>query len=148
MTSSRKNVAFAALALLILAALFLVLSPGDEAGAPARPPAAAAPTQEPIADQAADSTPAAAATPKPVGPTFSKLRSGSVRKIKVDQGDTIRLEAKSAGDEELHVHGYDLSRELPAGKAVRLSFKADLTGVFEVEFERSAEPIAEITVEP
>lgn len=147
MTSSRKNVAFAALALLILAALFLVLSPGDEADAPARPPAAAAPTQEPTTDQVAVSTPATA-TPKPAVPPFSKLRSGSVRKIKVDQGDTIRLEAKSAGDEELHVHGYDLSRELPAGKAVRLSFKADLTGVFEVEFERSAEPIAEITVEP
>lgn len=148
MSSPAKRLAAGAATLIVLLAAFLILRPGDEQQAPdaaAVPVAASGPVGTTPA-----TAPEQATTPKAVAsaPKFVELRSGAVRKIKVSEGDTIRLAVKSAGAEELHVHGYDLSRELPAGKTVRLTFKATITGIFEVEFEQSAEQIAEITVEP
>lgn len=49
---------------------------------------------------------------------------------------------------ELRIHGYDISRSLPAGKVVPVKFTANLTGIFEIEFENSADQVAEFTVEP
>ena len=63
-------------------------------------------------------------------------------------GDTVRFAAKSSTDEEVHVHGYDISKDAPAGKTIRMSFEADIEGIFEIEFERSAVPIASLRVEP
>ena len=40
-------------------------------------------------------------------------------------------------DDELHVHGYDIEEELPAGKQATIDFTADQTGVFEVETHES-----------
>ena len=46
------------------------------------------------------------------------------------------------------MHGYDRSLDAPAGKTVRTSFKATITGIFEIEFEHVGKPIAELKVEP
>lgn len=46
------------------------------------------------------------------------------------------------------VHGYDILREVPAGTTVGVKFKASIEGRFEIEFERSATPIGELSVQP
>ena len=46
------------------------------------------------------------------------------------------------------MHGYDIKKDLEPGKTATMSFKATITGIFEIEFERSAEQIAELRVDP
>jgi hypothetical protein len=60
----------------------------------------------------------------------------------------VRFRVRSPAAEEIHVHGYDRYLDVPAGKTVNVSFKADITGIFEVELHGSGEPIAQLKVEP
>ena len=46
------------------------------------------------------------------------------------------------------MHGYDRYVDLPAGKTVTESFKASITGIFEIELHGSGEQIAELRVDP
>ena len=50
--------------------------------------------------------------------------------------------------DEVHIHGYDLTQDVPAGGSVRFSFAADIEGVFEIELEERKEQIAELRVSP
>lgn len=76
------------------------------------------------------------------------LTAGSVTKIKVNQNDTVTFRVKSDVAEEIHVHGYDKKFDIRAGQTKTISFDADLTGIFEIEFENSGTQIGELTVEP
>ena len=46
------------------------------------------------------------------------------------------------------MHCYDITRDVPAGKTITVSFKASITGICEIEFHNSGEPIGELRVEP
>jgi hypothetical protein len=50
--------------------------------------------------------------------------------------------------DEIHVHGYDLKQDVPAGGSVRFSFPASIEGVFEIELEDHKEQIAQLKVSP
>ena len=50
--------------------------------------------------------------------------------------------------DEIHFHGYDISRDVTAGGTVRLPFTATIPGRFEVELEGKGVQIADISVEP
>ncbi|MEO5878410.1 MAG: cupredoxin domain-containing protein [Streptosporangiaceae bacterium] len=52
---------------------------------------------------------------------------------KVRKGQTVRITVTSDKADQLHVHGYDKEKELPAGATATVEFKADQTGRFEVE---------------
>lgn len=76
---------------------------------------------------------------------------GGVRTLTYNKGDQVELEVKlNQPEEEIHVHGYEI--EKPAEHSpVRLSFPANLDGVFEVEVHRldkTEGPIAELHVNP
>ncbi len=73
---------------------------------------------------------------------------GGVERLEYTNGDRIRLEVRSDVSDEIHVHGYDLKKDVEAGGKVRFSFEADLEGVFEVELEGRGEQIAELRVKP
>lgn len=73
---------------------------------------------------------------------------GGLAELDFDQGDRIRFTVVSDLDDEVHVHGYDVSREVRPGRTAKFSFPAEITGVFEVELEHSAVPIAELRVNP
>ena len=51
-------------------------------------------------------------TPDP-GPVLTTVQ---VTKIRVNKGETVRFQARSSKPEEIHVHGYDLSRGVQPGK--------------------------------
>lgn len=94
------------------------------------------------------------ATTPPAGPTEIRIvvvdgapRGGIVRET-VDKGDRVVLVVKSDVADEIHLHGYDVSRDVEAGGTVRLPFKATIPGRFEVELEARGVQIADITVEP
>jgi ABC-type glycerol-3-phosphate transport system substrate-binding protein len=72
-------------------------------------------------------------------------KGGIVRRA-VDVGDRVILVVRSDVSDEVHVHGYDLMRDVAPGKPVRLAFRAAIPGRFEVELEDRGVPIADITV--
>jgi hypothetical protein len=73
---------------------------------------------------------------------------GGITEITVNTGDEVRFKVKSAVAEEIHVHGYDLMKDVPAGGTVSFSFPAEIEGIFEAELEGHAEQILELRVEP
>jgi hypothetical protein len=71
---------------------------------------------------------------------------GIVRKT-VAKGDRVVLVVTSDVADEVHLHGYDLSRDVAPGKTARLPFRATIVGRFEVELEDRGVQIADLTVE-
>jgi FtsP/CotA-like multicopper oxidase with cupredoxin domain len=132
-------------AVIAVVAVILLAGGGDEtddAADSARTPAATAtPT---TAEGDATATPTPTATPKP--PPL--LQAGKVKTLTYNQGDTVRFRVRNDEAEEVHIHGYDIKKELEPGETATVSFKASITGIFEIEFENSATQIAELKVEP
>lgn len=63
--------------------------------------------------------------------------SPKTHRVKVAVGSSVRILVSSDVDDEVHVHGYDIEREISAGQSVTIEFTADQTGVFEVETHES-----------
>jgi hypothetical protein len=141
--SRAQRLAFLALAVVVLVVAIVLIEPGDDAAekaARATPtPTATAPPSE-----AATTTP----TPTPMVDPGPLLEAGKVTRIEVHKGDRVRFRAKSDTAEEIHVHGYDLSKEVAAGRTAQMSFVAAIEGIFEIEFEGTHTQIAELRVEP
>ena len=73
---------------------------------------------------------------------------GGIKKIGVKKGDQVKLVVKSDTADEIHLHGYDLTKDVEAGGTARFNFKAKIDGNFEIELENHKQQIAELTVEP
>ena len=92
---------------------------------------------------------ATAVTPKPVVLTVvvgKKGVAGGPKRFTVKKGKRVVLVVRSALADEVHLHGYDISRNVRKGGSVRIVFTAKLAGRFEVELEKRRLKIAEITV--
>ena len=72
--------------------------------------------------------------------------AGGVKHVQVDSGKSVTIRVTSDVAEELHVHGYDLKRDLAPGEPAEVTFTADISGVFEVELEHSGLQVAELQV--
>jgi hypothetical protein len=90
-------------------------------------------------------TPSSTPKPKPQPPL---LQAGSVKKLSFKEGDTVTFRVRHDEPEEVHVHGYDIKKDLEPGETATMSFKADITGIFEIELENSAQQLAELRVDP
>jgi hypothetical protein len=73
---------------------------------------------------------------------------GGVRRLTFRKGATIAFAVRSDTAAEVHVHGYDIAKDVAAGGTVRFAIPATIDGRFEVELEQTAEPIAELEVQP
>ena len=73
---------------------------------------------------------------------------GGVRRLEYKKGDRIRFKVQSDVADEIHVHGYDLMKDVTAGGSASFSFTASIEGRFEVELEDAGTQIAELEVEP
>lgn len=73
---------------------------------------------------------------------------GGVKELSFEEGQRIRFWVSADVSDEIHVHGYDVSKEVEPYRSVNFDFPADIEGVFEVELENRAVPIAEIQVNP
>ncbi len=130
-------------AVIVLIVAFLALRPEDAATPTA---STAAPSATPAPSTTGASTPT---DPPPAMPSPGPLLvAGDIERLRVANGERVRFRVRSDSAEELHVHGYDISRELPAGKTVPVSFEADIDGVFEIELEGAGEQIGSLRVDP
>jgi ABC-type glycerol-3-phosphate transport system substrate-binding protein len=73
---------------------------------------------------------------------------GGIVRETVSKGDRVVLVVTSDVADEVHLHGYDITRDVAAGGTARIAFQATLPGRFEVELEERGVPIADLTVEP
>ena len=144
--SRGARIGLLALAVVVLVVAFIVLRPAaKDDGTTANSPTT-------TATAAATDTPAAGATetatPKPTVDPGPVLTGASVQKLRYSKGDTVRFQVKAPADEEVHIHGYDIKKDVKAGQTTPISFKATIDGIFEIEFEDSAKQIAELRVDP
>jgi FtsP/CotA-like multicopper oxidase with cupredoxin domain len=139
----------------VIVLAFVLLSPGgdDSKTASTVPTTTAAPTTS-TTPAATGGTPATA-EPTPAQPAFTTIRvengkpAGGVKTITVNKGDRVRIEVSSPDtSDEIHLHGYDLKRDLKAGGRVRFSFDANVEGIFEIELESAGTQIGKLVVEP
>jgi hypothetical protein len=73
---------------------------------------------------------------------------GGVRSLTYIKGDRIRFQVDSDVSDEIHVHGYDIAKDVEAGGSARFDFPASLEGIFEVELEGRKAQIAELRISP
>jgi len=136
----------------VLVVAFVALRPGDDDGtkttATSTVPATGATTT------AATTTTGTTTTAAP-RPAYAKIAVrdgkpvGGVQKVTVTKGDQARIEVSSQDtSDEIHLHGYDLMRDLKAPGSVRFSFEADADGIYEIELEGAGVQIGELVVEP
>jgi len=145
--SRRQRFTFLCIAAAIAVVAVVVLAGGGgDDGEPGRTAATATATPTPTetAPESAEETPTPTPTPKP--PPL--LQAGKVAELEFTEGETIRFRVRSAAPEEIHVHCYDVTRAVPAGRTITVSFRASITGICEVEFHRSGEQIGSLKVEP
>jgi hypothetical protein len=145
---ARGAIALAAVAAVVV--LFVVLGGDDDGGGDQ---AATTQTQTQPATGATRATGERLerTTPKPAVKRIvvegGKPRGG-IQRLEYERGDRIQFVVRSDVADEVHVHGYDISKDVPAGGTVRFSFPARIEGVFEVELEGRHEQIAELRITP
>jgi septal ring-binding cell division protein DamX len=132
-------------AVVVIVVGFVVLSGGgDDSDKGAATTTATAPTTT-------TTTTTVPAEPEPA--TAVEVRggkpAGGVKTITLRKGDHATIVVTSPDTTaEVHLHGYDIKRDLKAGGRVRFSFTANAEGIFEMELEDSATQIAKIEVRP
>ena len=55
------------------------------------------------------------------------LTGEEVEEIRVDKGDTVRFRVRSPQDDHVHIHGYDIMKDVKADETTRIFFKATST---------------------
>jgi len=145
--SRRQRFTFLAIAVVIAVVAAVVLADtSEDDDQPSQTAATATPTATATATESGEETATATPTPTPTPKPPPLLTAGKVAELDFTEGETIRFRVRSDEPEEIHVHCYDITRDVPAGRTITVSFKASITGTCEVEFHNSGEPIGEITV--
>lgn len=74
---------------------------------------------------------------------------GGIADLTYKKGDRIHFKVKVPFEEEVHLHGYDVMKEVPkGGGTVTYDLPAEIEGVFEAELEGHKQQIVELKVEP
>ena len=73
---------------------------------------------------------------------------GGIQPLTYKKGQTIDITIKSDTADEIHVHGYDLKKDVPKNGSVHFSFPATIDGVFVIELENHKQQIASLKVLP
>lgn len=146
--STAARAALGAALLIAAIVLFVVLQGGDENGDGGDGAAAGGGGAAAQAPKPAEPSPKPSPPPVPTVVVRNGSPVGGPRTIDVDSGERVRFRVRSDTDDEIHVHGYDLTKAIPAGPPVTVSFDADLEGIFEVELHGSGEQIVELQVGP
>ncbi len=74
---------------------------------------------------------------------------GGVKDIAVTKGERVAITVTSPDySGEIHLHGYDVKRDVAPGKPARFDLRATQEGVFEMEVEATSTQIARLTVNP
>jgi hypothetical protein len=144
-------------------ALFFVFASGDDGAADPATQAQGAqsatrrqPVQSTTRSQSAKSTEGTTRgrSPKPQTPTIERIvvrggdPVGGVKRFEVESGEQVRFSVRSDMADDVHVHGFDIEKRVPARGTVRFRFVANIEGVFEIELHHSGIQIGELRIKP
>ena len=149
--SRNQRIALIALTVAVAAAAFVVAQPGGDEEEARTSGAKAGETATP-------SEPGRTAKAKSP-PAVERIRVeggrpvGGVKEITVKKGDTVRIAVSADAADEIHLHGYDITRRPAPGSPARFVFEANAEGVFDMEShvaeDAGKEPlVARLVVEP
>lgn len=136
--------ALAALLLAVALAVAGCASGEDSAGTGDGTPVSAAPTTGTTTPTGAGSATKSAI--EVVIAVKDGMVSPPTHRVKIAKGATVRLLITSDVDDEVHVHGYDVEKELPAGQQADVQLVADQAGLFEVETHESGIQLVQLEV--
>jgi heme/copper-type cytochrome/quinol oxidase subunit 2 len=147
--SRAQRLSFLAIAVVIAVVAVVLLTSGGDDDEAETTSATATPTATATATAAPEetATPTPTPTPEPEVPVVD-AGSGEVTKLRFKEGDTVRFRVRSDVADEVHVHGYDLMKDVEPGQTVTFSFPASIPGIFEIELENAGEQIAQLRVDP
>jgi FtsP/CotA-like multicopper oxidase with cupredoxin domain len=157
--SRDQRIALVAGAVVVAVLAFVLAQPGDDDDDGER--AATAPAQtESESGSSGDTGPAQSEEPPPPPePEVTRLRLrdgevvGGAPDIEVESGDTVRIVVTSDAPDEIHLHGYDITRNPAPGRPASFRFKAEAEGSFEIESHVAADAgkdplVARLVVQP
>jgi hypothetical protein len=131
-------------AAIVAVVLFFVLRPGDD--------------EESVTPTTRATTATTTTTPTrtAAGPRTRLVRIvyqggrviGGIRQVRLERGDRLALVVASSVSDHVHVHGYELMRDVAPGRPARITFRVTAAGRFEVELEDRKVQIAELDVRP
>jgi len=139
MNRMRLIAALATLAALVL--LFVLVRPGGDAGTDTSEAPPLTKTTPPTAEPLTTGT-------EPTTVWRIDARESSIARRTVSKGTNVALRVVADTNDEVHVHGYDLERNVAPGNPARLAFRATIAGRFEIELENAGKQIAELSVLP
>jgi hypothetical protein len=151
--TSRQRITYLVIAAVIAVVAVVVIvatSGGDDTETEREAVATPAATEAPGGDGKAQRTPTAEPTPAPAPSIEVKDGEvvGGVEELSFKEGERIRFSVTSDVADEVHVHAYDIMKDVEPGTPVRFDFPATITGITEVELEGAGMQIAELRVEP
>ena len=73
---------------------------------------------------------------------------GGIQRPTIDKGDKVVLLVRTDSGEAVHLHGYNIEKDVVPGKPVRLPFTANIAGRFEVELHPTDALLAVLEVKP
>jgi hypothetical protein len=128
--------------------VFLVLRPDDDdGGAQTTPTTATTSTTTPTT-----TVPPPPPAPPPPATVRINVRDGrpvgGIRRVSVGRGRRVVLIVTSDVADHVHLHGYDVMRDVAPGRPARLAFRATIVGTVEVELEDRHVPLATVTTQP
>jgi len=135
----------AAAGIVVAVVLFLVFRPdgGDDSTSSPPPPN---PTTTPTSETATRSVPPPPAIVQIPIVVQGGKPVGGIKRATVAKDRVVVLVVRSDVADEVHLHGYNVMRDLEPGTPARLRFRATIPGQFEAELEQRGLQIANITV--
>jgi hypothetical protein len=160
--SRNQRIALVVAAVAVAVLGFVIAQPGDDENGGDR--AATTPAQTDTGGGSGDGGATAPAEtddepPPPPEPEVTRIRMrdgsvvGGAQDIEVTRGDLVRIVVSSNAPDEIHLHGYDITRTPAPGEPARFQFRADAEGAFEIESHVAADAgkdplVARLVVEP
>jgi hypothetical protein len=129
-----------ALAVAVIA--FVIVSPGadDETDSePAAQTTTETQTETEVETEAETATETQTQPEPPLEPAVTRIQIqggqvvGGPKRIETAKGDPVRIVVATDAPDEIHLHGYDITKNAAPGAPARFSFTANLEGVFEIE---------------
>src|SRR3954451_19277832 len=138
-----QRLSMVAVALVIVVVGFIALRPGSDDGDTSSSTTSNTSNTQTTGGGGQDAAPAPA-TIDVVG----VKPQGGVQTITFAKGDQVRLKVNSDTADEVHIHGYDIHKDVDAGGTAQFAFPASIDGKFEIEPEEAKQQLAELEVTP
>jgi FtsP/CotA-like multicopper oxidase with cupredoxin domain len=160
--SRNQRVVLVVAAIAVAVVAFVVAQPGDDEDEGQSAGNTAAQTETGNGGSTAgpaDTQPTETEPPPPPKPEVTRIRIqggavvGGAKDIEVTRGDTVRIVVTADAADEIHLHGYDITRNAGPGSPARFRFKANAEGAFEIESHVAADAgmdplVARLVVQP